>query len=93
MGDWEKTRYRNVKRNYEALLALGNRTSWGRELGSRDSLYYSGSLTLRCSSPCISLLCAERPGGVLFFCVRAGLALMVPHSRCHVLHPLGPPSP
>lgn len=37
MGDWEKTRYRNVKRNYEAMLALGNRTSWGRELGSPDT--------------------------------------------------------
>uniref|UniRef100_A0A671EIM4 PR/SET domain 7 n=1 Tax=Rhinolophus ferrumequinum TaxID=59479 RepID=A0A671EIM4_RHIFE len=27
MGDWEKTRYRNVKRNYEAMLALGLRAS------------------------------------------------------------------
>ncbi|XP_045843972.1 histone-lysine N-methyltransferase PRDM7, partial [Meles meles] len=25
MGDWEKTRYRNVKRNYEALTAIGLR--------------------------------------------------------------------
>ncbi|KAI5236134.1 putative Histone-Lysine N-Methyltransferase Prdm7 [Manis pentadactyla] len=27
MGDWEKTRYRNVKRNYEALVAIGLRSS------------------------------------------------------------------
>ncbi|CAK7317509.1 Histone-lysine N-methyltransferase PRDM9 [Vulpes lagopus] len=25
MGDWEKIRYRNVKRNYEALITLGLR--------------------------------------------------------------------
>ena len=25
MGEWEKIRYRNVKRNYEALIAIGNR--------------------------------------------------------------------
>uniref|UniRef100_A0A2K5DFM2 PR/SET domain 7 n=1 Tax=Aotus nancymaae TaxID=37293 RepID=A0A2K5DFM2_AOTNA len=24
MGDWEKTRYRNVKRNYNALITIGN---------------------------------------------------------------------
>ncbi|KAK2490660.1 hypothetical protein MC885_017169, partial [Smutsia gigantea] len=26
MGDWEKTRYRNMKRNYEALVAIGLRS-------------------------------------------------------------------
>lgn len=28
MGDWEKIRYRNVKRNYEALITIGNRKCW-----------------------------------------------------------------
>ena len=28
MGEWEKIRYRNVKRNYEALIAIGNRKCW-----------------------------------------------------------------
>ena len=28
MGDWEKTRYRNVKRNYNALITIGNRKFW-----------------------------------------------------------------
>lgn len=28
MGDWEKTRYRNVKRNYEALTAIGDGKCW-----------------------------------------------------------------
>ena len=28
MGEWEKIRYRNVKRNYEALIALGNMKCW-----------------------------------------------------------------
>ena len=28
MGEWEKIRYRNVKRNYEVLIAIGNRKCW-----------------------------------------------------------------
>ena len=28
MGEWEKIRYRNVKRNYEALIAIGNTKCW-----------------------------------------------------------------
>ena len=28
MGEWEKIRYRNVKRNYETLTAIGNRKCW-----------------------------------------------------------------
>ena len=28
MGEWEKIRYRNVKRNYEALIAIGNMKCW-----------------------------------------------------------------
>ena len=28
MGEWEKIQYRNVKRNYKALIAIGNRKCW-----------------------------------------------------------------
>ena len=28
MGEWEKIQYKNVKRNYEVLLAIGNRKCW-----------------------------------------------------------------
>ena len=28
MGEWEKIQYRNVKRNYEVLIALGNKKCW-----------------------------------------------------------------
>ena len=28
MGEWEKIRYRNVKRNYEVLITIGNRKCW-----------------------------------------------------------------
>ena len=28
MGEWEKIQYRNVKRNYEALITIGNRKCW-----------------------------------------------------------------
>ena len=28
MGEWGKIRYRNVKRNYEALIAIGNTKCW-----------------------------------------------------------------
>lgn len=51
MGDWEKARYRNMKRNYEVLLALGNRTS----LGALTHLCYSGSLSLSQVPICLQL--------------------------------------
>ena len=28
MGEWEKIRYKNMKRNYETLIAIGNRKCW-----------------------------------------------------------------
>ena len=28
MGEWEKIGYRNVKRNYEVLIAISNRNCW-----------------------------------------------------------------
>lgn len=28
MGEWEKIRYRNVKRNYKMLISIGNKKSW-----------------------------------------------------------------
>ena len=28
MGEWEKIQSRNVKRNYEVLIAIGNRKCW-----------------------------------------------------------------
>ncbi|KAM5208664.1 histone-lysine N-methyltransferase PRDM9-like [Hipposideros larvatus] len=34
MGDWEKARYRNVKRNYEVLLSLGQRFCFVPGLGA-----------------------------------------------------------
>lgn len=51
VGDWEKARYRNVKRNYKVLLALGNRPSWGREPGSPAHVCPSGSAVLSGAPP------------------------------------------
>ena len=28
MGEWEKIRYRNMKRNYKTLISIGNKKSW-----------------------------------------------------------------
>lgn len=40
MGDWEKIRYRNVKRNYEALMTIGNQKCWVlRSLGNMNQAF------------------------------------------------------
>ena len=40
MGEWEKIRYRNVKRNYEALIAIGNRKCWAPvSLGNMKQIF------------------------------------------------------
>nr|KAF6447343.1 hypothetical protein HJG63_011806 [Rousettus aegyptiacus] len=51
MGDWEKIRYRNVKRNYDALQAIGNKKCWVQvSLGNMKHLYSLGSIGLQSSS-------------------------------------------
>lgn len=91
MGDWEKARYRNVKRNYEVLLALGNRTSWGCEPGSPDTpvlLWISLSLS-GAHLPEAPFCVQSDLVGLLFFCVRARLGTDGVCSQCLVPDPPG----
>ena len=48
MGEWEKIQYKNVKRNYEVLLAIGNRKCWVPvSLGNMKQVFsFSVSLAL-----------------------------------------------
>ena len=63
MGEWEKIRYRNVKRNYEALIAIGNRKCWVPvSLGNMKqgfSLSVNLALSLVASSAHSSLSCGD----------------------------------
>jgi len=63
MGEWEKTGYRNVKRNYEVLIAIGNRNCWVPvSLGNMKqvfSLSVSLAVSQVASSAHSSLLCGD----------------------------------
>lgn len=67
MGEWEKIRYRNVKKNYEALVTLGNRKCWvPGSLGSVNHVFgLSVSLALSevASSAHSCLPCGDQPAG------------------------------
>lgn len=84
MGDWEKGRYRNVKRNYDALIALGDRGHGVWEPGDTCHSLQGGFMCL------VPFHVYSNLGEVLFFCLSAGLALTVKSSQ-HLF--LDSPSP
>jgi len=63
MGEWEKTGYRNVKRNYEVLIAIGNRNCWVPvSLGNMKQVFglsVNLALSLVASSAHSSLSCGD----------------------------------
>lgn len=80
MGEWEKVRYRNVKKNYEALITIGNgKRRVPGSLGSVNQVFglsVSLAVSEMASSAHSRLPCGDQPAGNVCSSVfSVGLAL------------------
>ena len=91
MGDWEKGRYRNLKRNFHVLISLGNGEVLGpEELGKPNRLL--GWLLLRWLCLPVPPVRTQIKGSFAPLC-QAGLAQIMQSSQQLVLHSSIPSEP